>query len=164
VSEACLRGEVDFGIVALPAKRAELEVVPLGHDELVLVVAPDHPLAKQKRVWVRDLDGLPFIAFDRDIPTRRFVDRLLRRHKANVSLAMELDNIETIKRSVEAGIGVSMLPLPALAAEVRAKSLVAKRLDASPIERALGVLYRKNRELSPGAQVFLKLLTSELGG
>jgi DNA-binding transcriptional LysR family regulator len=164
VSEACLRGEVDLGIVALPAKRAQLEVVPLGHDELVLVVAPDHPLAKQKRVRVRDLDGAPFVAFDRDIPTRRFVDRLLRRHGANVVLTMELDNIETIKRSVEAGIGVSMLPLPALAAEVRAKSLVVKKLDASPIERPLGVLHRKNRELSRGAQVFLKLLATELGG
>jgi DNA-binding transcriptional LysR family regulator len=59
------------------------------------------------------------------------------------------------------GIGVSMLPLPALAAEVRA---VVKKLDASPIERPLGVLYRKNSELSPGAQVFLKLLAAELGG
>ena len=129
-----------------------------------LVVAPDHPLAKQKRVRVRDLDGAPFVAFDRDIPTRRFVDRLLRRHGANVVLTMELDNIETIKRSVEAGIGVSMLPLPALAAEVRAKSLVVKKLDASTIERPLGVLHRKNRELSRGAQVFLKLLAAELGG
>jgi DNA-binding transcriptional LysR family regulator len=75
---------------------------------------------------------------------------------------MELDNIETIKRSVEAGIGVSLLPAPALVAEVRARTLVMRRLAESPIERPIGVIYRRSRELSSAARVFLQLLTREL--
>jgi DNA-binding transcriptional LysR family regulator len=164
VVEACVRGEVDLGIVALPSRRPQLEVVSLGHDELVLVTAPDHALAKRRRPRLSDLDGLPFIAFDRDIPTRKLSDRLLARAGSSVVYAMELDNIETIKRCVEAGIGVSLLPAPALTAEVRAGTLRARRLAESPIERPIGVLFRsaRTREQSPAVQAFLKLLTREL--
>jgi DNA-binding transcriptional LysR family regulator len=164
VYEACLRGEVDLGIVALPSKKPQLEVVSLGHDELVLVTAPDHPLARRRRPSLSDLDGQPFIAFDRDIPTRKLVDRLLARAGSNVTYAMELDNIETIKRCVEAGIGVSVLPLPALTVEVRARTLAARRLVESPIERPIGVLFRnvRTREQSPAVEAFLGLLRREL--
>ena len=162
VYDACLQGDVDLGIVALPSKRPQLEVVSLGADELVLAVAPDHPLARRKRPSLSDLEGEAFIAFERDIPTRKLVDRLLRHAGVFVRTVMELDNIETIKRTVEAGIGVSLLPAPALGAEVRARSLVARRLRESPIERPIGVIYRKRRELSRGARAFLDLLTAEL--
>ena len=162
VYEGCLRGECDLGIVALPHRRPQLEIVPLGHDELVFVASPEHRLAKKKGLGLSDLDGQPFIAFDRDIPTRKLVDRLLRRAKASVAYVMELDNIETIKRSVEAGIGVSLLPAPALAAEVRARTLVTRKLRESPIERPIGVMYRRSRELSSAARVFLELLRREL--
>ena len=43
VYAACLDGEVDFGIVALPTRRPQLEIVPLGHDELVVAAPPGHP-------------------------------------------------------------------------------------------------------------------------
>ena len=114
VYAACLAGDVDFGIVAVPARRAQLEVVPLGHDELVIAAPPGHPIARRARCSLAALDGQPFIGFQRDIPTRRMVDGLLRRHGVRVSYAMELDNVETIKRSVEAGLGVSLLPAPTL--------------------------------------------------
>ena len=162
VYEACLDGEVDLGIVALPSKRPQLEVVSLGADELVLAVAPDHRLARKKRPAIADLEGEAFIAFERDIPTRKLVDRLLRRAGTGVRTVMELDNIETIKRTVEAGIGISLLPSPALASEVRARTLAARKLAESPILRPIGVIYRKNRELSRGTRAFLELLTGEL--
>ena len=126
VYAACLDGEVDFGIVALPSRRPQLQVVPLGHDELVIAAPPSHPIARRARCPLAVLDGQPFIGFDRDIPTRRLVDSLLRRHRVRVSYVLELDNIEIIKRSVEAGLGLSLLPAPTLAGEIRARTLVAR--------------------------------------
>ena len=83
----------------------------------------------------------------------------MRRSGAAVRHAMELDNIETIKRSVEAGLGVSILPAPALKNEVRARTLVARRVQEGPLERAVGAIYVRRRALSPAAQAFLKLLS-----
>jgi LysR family transcriptional regulator, transcriptional activator of the cysJI operon len=163
VYNACLDGEVDFGIVALPTRRSQLDVVPLGHDELVVVAPPSHPIARRARCTLAALDGQAFIGFDRDIPTRRLVDSLLRRHRVRVHYAMELDNIETIKRSVEAGLGLSLLPAPTLTAEIRARTLVARPPAEGPFHRAIGVIYRRSRDLSGARRAFLDVLTAELG-
>lgn len=163
VVAACLDGEVDFGIVAVPTRRSGLEIVPLGHDELVIAAPPSHPLARRARPPLAALDGQPFIGFDRDIPTRRLVDALLRRHHVRVTYAMELDNIETIKRSVEAGLGLSLLPAPTLAGEVRARTLVARPPAEGPFRRPIGAIHRRTREMSAAARAFLALLTAELG-
>jgi LysR family transcriptional regulator, transcriptional activator of the cysJI operon len=163
VYAACLDGDVDFGIVALPARRPQLAIVPLGYDELVIAAPPSHPVARRARCSLAVLDGQPFIGFDRDIPTRRLVDGLLRRHRVRVSYAMELDNIETIKRTVEAGLGLSLLPAPTLVAEIRARTLVARPPVEGPFRRPIGVMYRRTRELSAAGQAFLALLAAELG-
>jgi DNA-binding transcriptional LysR family regulator len=92
------------------------------------------------------------------------VDSLLRRHGVRVSYVMELDNIETIKRSVEAGLGLSLLPAPTLAGEIRARTLVARPPAEGPFRRPIGVMYRRTHELSAAGQAFLALLTTELGG
>jgi LysR family transcriptional regulator, transcriptional activator of the cysJI operon len=163
VYAACLDGEVDFGIVAMPTRRPQLEIVPLGHDELVVAAPPTHPVARRARCPLAALDGQPFIGFDRDIPTRRLVDSLLRRHRVRVSYVMELDNIETIKRSVEAGLGLSLLPAPTLAAEVRARTLVARPPVEGPFPRQIGAIFRRTRELPAAGRAFLDLLIGELG-
>jgi DNA-binding transcriptional LysR family regulator len=163
VYDACVGGGADLGIVALPSRRSGLEVVPLTHDELVVVAPPGHALARRRGLSLADLHGQPFIAFDRDIPTRKLIDRLLRRHGAAVRHAMELDNIETIKRSVEAGLGISILPAPALRNEIRARTLVARRVREGRLERAIGAIHPRRRELSPAARAFLSLLSAELG-
>jgi DNA-binding transcriptional LysR family regulator len=161
IYDACLSGELDFGIVALPARRAQLLITPLFEDQLVLVLPPDHPLARQRKPSLRSLDGLPFVAFDRDIPTRRWVDQALRRGGANVNHVMELDNIETIKRSVEAGLGVSILPEPALGNEVRAGTLVVRNLREGPLRRQIAAIRRRGKELSPAAAALLALFGEE---
>jgi DNA-binding transcriptional LysR family regulator len=76
---------------------------------------------------------------------------------------MELDNIETIKRSIEAGLGVSLLPAPTLAAEIRARALIGRVPAEGPFRRPVGPMYRRTRELSSAARAVLALLTAELG-
>ncbi len=88
---------------------------------------------------------------------------LLRRHRVRVSYVMELDNIETIKRSVEAGMGLSLLPAPTLVAEIRARALVGRSAIEGPFHRPIGALYRRTRERSAAAGAFLALLTAEFG-
>jgi DNA-binding transcriptional LysR family regulator len=120
-----------------------------------IVAPPSQPIARRARCSLAALDGQPFIGFDWNIPTRRMVDRLLRRHGVRISYVMELDNIETIKRSVEAGLGLSLLPALTLASEVRARTLVARPPVEGPFGRPIGALYRRTRERSGAAQAFL---------
>jgi DNA-binding transcriptional LysR family regulator len=79
---------------------------------------------------------------------------------------MELDNIETIKRSVEAGLGVSILPRPALENEVKAGTLVARPLGPTRLLRPIGIIYRRVAgavAMSVAARAFLEVLRRDLG-
>jgi DNA-binding transcriptional LysR family regulator len=164
VVEACLAGTIDLGIVAFPAHRQTLEVIPLRTEELVVVVSPEHRLARRQSVSIKQLQGESFVAFDRAVPTRRAIDRALRRHHTAVSIATEFDNIETIKRSVEAGLGVSIVPEDTVRNEVRAGTLVALRLTDEKLTRPVGIVHRKRRTLSAPARAFVELLVREMGG
>ncbi len=163
IYQACLDGGVDLGVVAIPGRRSQIEIVPLRPDELVLVCPPDHALARRPRLSAASLANQRFIAFDRDIPTRRLVDRFLRAARTPVTITMELDNIETIKRSVEAGLGISILPRSALENEVKAGTLMARPFAAARLTRPIGIIYRRGREQSAAVQAFLETLKRDLG-
>ncbi len=154
-------GAVDLGIVAYPVRRSGLEIIPLREDTLVVIAAPEHPLAKKKSVTIEDLGREPFVAFERDVPTRRNIDRVLRAQGTAVEIVMEFDNIETIKRAVEVEVGISIVPLISVQSEVRAKSLVAIPFKDLTLVRNLGILVRKGRERTQAMSKFIELLQSE---
>lgn len=160
VYEACLNNTIDFGIVALPQRRAQIEVIPLREDKLVIVCSPEHPWANRRRLSMAHLNGESFIGFERDIPTRKAIDRLLKQHHVAVNYVMELDNIETIKRSVEVGIGISILPETTVSNEVRTGMLRALKFSEGTFTRAIGIIHRRGKVLSKAALEFMHLLTT----
>lgn len=160
VYEACLNNAIDFGIVALPQRRPQIDIIPLRDDKLVIVCGPEHALANRRRVSIQKLHGESFIGFERDIPTRKAIDRILKQHQVTVNYVMEMDNIETIKRSVEVGIGISILPENAVVNEVRNGMLIALKFTEGTFTRALGIIHRHNKVFSKAAQEFMQLLTA----
>ncbi|MFH1145147.1 MAG: LysR family transcriptional regulator [Candidatus Eisenbacteria bacterium] len=149
---------VDVGIVAYPARRSGIEIHPFRSDELVLVCPPNHPFAGYRKIDLGKLTGQPFIAFDRDIPTRRAIDKILRENGVNVRVVMEFDNIETIKRAIEIDTGVSILPAMTVEREVAMKSLAAVHFSRGTYRRPLGLLLKKGREIPTAMQRFIEVL------
>jgi LysR family transcriptional regulator, transcriptional activator of the cysJI operon len=159
VYEACLNNTIDFGIVALPLRRPNIVVIPLREDKLVLACSPEHPLARKRLVSLQQLAGEDFIAFERDIQTRKTIDRILKQHKVAVNTVMEFDNIETLKRSVEVGIGLSILPETAVVSEVRSGLLIKLDFSEGTFTRAIGIIHRRGRVFNAAAREFVQLLT-----
>jgi DNA-binding transcriptional LysR family regulator len=159
VCEGCLNDTLDIGIVALPlGRRTKVSVIPWQEETLVLVCPPEHRLARRRRASPTQLRGEPFIAFERDIPTRKTVDRILAAHKVRVNTVMEFDNIETIKRSVEVGSGISILPETRVVNEVKAGLLARIDLGPGGFTRSVGIIHRRGRTLSAAAQEFVRVL------
>jgi DNA-binding transcriptional LysR family regulator len=104
------------------------------------------------------LQGQNFIHFERDIPTRRVTDRILRAHGVTVQRVAEFDNIETIKRAVEVGLGVAVVPRLSVLDEQRSGQLVVVPLAEAEWERTVGVVYRSDRALGTAARKFVELL------
>ena len=158
VYDDVLGNVVDLGLVAYPNKDSRLEVVPLRDEQMVVICHPKHPLAKGKTVKLAQLDGVKFIAFEPDIPTRKAVDKVLRDAGIAITVVMEFDNIETVKRAVEIEAGISVVPAGTVAGEVAKQTLVALPFSDVSIGRPLAVIYKKNKVLSPAMKQFITLL------
>lgn len=149
---------VDLGIVAYPVRRSGLEILPFREDQLVVVVHPDHPLARFKKIEVKKLSRQRFVAFEKDVPTRRAIDRMLRRQGVSVEIVMEFDNVETIKRAVEIAAGLSIVPVRTIESEVQAGSLRSIEFARGGITRQLGILIKKGKERTQVMEKFIALL------
>ena len=158
VYEECQSGQADIGIVTYPKPRKGIKVIPLPADKLILICSPQHIFAGRRRISLPKLNGQDFIAFERDIPSRRALDQIFREHHIEVRIVTELDNIDTIKRSVEIGVGVSIVPAVSVQREVQAGTLVQVPFAGQTLLRSLGVIVKRNRVLSPAAQKLIELL------
>ena len=123
IYEDVSHGDIDLGIVAYPSKRPQIQLTPFREDRLVLICAPQHPFASLQRISIKKLDGEKFVGFERDIPTRRALDRIFRQHSVKVQYMMEMDNVETMKRAVEIGAGIAIVPEPSVSLEVKNETL-----------------------------------------
>ena len=129
IIEEVLSGRIDLGIVAYPGRRPQISV--------------------------KDLEGQTFVGYERDIPTRRATDRLLNRKGVTVRYVMEFDNIETIKRVVEIGAGVALVPEPTIKQEVKNRTLASLQLSDEALYRPLGILHRQGRHFTPAIERFI---------
>jgi LysR family transcriptional regulator, transcriptional activator of the cysJI operon len=162
VYEDVLGNVVDLGLVAYPVRDAKLDIVPLLKDPLVLICHPQHPFAKLKSIKFKAMSGQNFVSFERDIPTRRALDKLLKEHGTSVNHIMEFDNIETVKRAVEIDSGIAIVPQETVRQEVTNQTLAAVRLEEGEFFRPLGVIHKKNKVLSPAIKEFIALLKEPL--
>jgi DNA-binding transcriptional LysR family regulator len=164
VYEQVRDGTADFGLVSFPRKSRELTALPWREEEMVVTCAPGHPLARHLAVRPEMLQGEKYVGFDKDLVIRRQVDRFLRQQGVTVEVALEFDSIENIKKAIEVGAGVALLPEPTIRREVADGSLVALPLVGCRMVRPLGIIQRKQHRLSGTAQRFLDLLRQANGG
>jgi LysR family transcriptional regulator, transcriptional activator of the cysJI operon len=157
VYEDVLANSADLGLVDYPAASSKLEVIPMRKEPLVLICHPQHPLAKLKTVKLSALAGQKFISFEPDISTRQALDRMFRREHVTVEHVVQLDNIETMKQAVEVNTGLAIVPEKTVRQEVSRKTLVAVKL-AGKHTREWGIIYKKDKVLSPAMKEFIKLL------
>jgi DNA-binding transcriptional LysR family regulator len=143
-------------------QKKTLKVEPFRKDRLVLICVPTHELAAQEEILVEKLRKEKFIGFEPDIPTRKAVDKIFREAGLEVNPVMEFDNIETVKRAVEIGAGVSIVPRATVEQEVRNGTLAAVEFQGKPYYRPLGIIYKAGRVLSPAMKRFLKTLKDSL--
>ena len=147
-SIAMLRsGAGDLGLLTLPVEATDLESTPALEEELLLVTYPSHPLAKKKVIAPSDLDKQPFVLFETGSITRRLVEGFFTREQIHPQIIMETENVEIIKAMVRSGLGISIVPWQAAAADVRTGQLSCSRIAGHSLMRQTGWLYPKMSRL-----------------
>ncbi len=150
-------GVVDLGIVTLPQHDDNLEVVRVFRDEVQAVVSKDHTLAKKRSVSIEEISHYPLI-LPKTGHTRVMLDRMLRPYRHRVQISMELASVETIKKFVGAGLGISVISRTYAQPEVAAGLLKLIPLEGQKLYRELGLIYRRDRHHSLPARVFIDVV------
>jgi DNA-binding transcriptional LysR family regulator len=136
-------GTGDLGLLTLPIEASDLVSVPLLQEELLLVTYPSHPLAAQQRIVPADLEKQPFVLFETGSITRRIVEDFFAREHITPPVIMETENVEIIKAMVRSGLGISIVPWQAAAADVTTRQLFCSRIAGVSLDRQTGWLYPK---------------------
>ena len=158
IYELVLGGEVNIGLVAVPKRDKRLEVYDFEDEPLVLVCSPKHPLASESRVDIHKVQFEKFIGFEKNVPTRVWIDSILQRYNIVVRPIMEFDNTETIKRAVEINSGISILPQTTIVQELGNGTLKAMPFSNERLVRPTGIIVRKNKILGQAGRYLIELL------
>lgn len=163
VHELVRTGAADLGVATQTDERSELIATPFYSDQYVVVMRPDHPLARRKTVEWSQVCKEPVIGPLAENPVRRHLDLRLAREGLRLDYRYEVSLPWTMVGLAREGLGVSVLTL-ALKPLAEWHGLIMKPIGRPSISRTLVVLRQPGRALSPGAGAFRDLLLGVRAG
>ena len=157
VSNLVLNDEVEFGLATLPVKHRDLVSESLFERRDVLICPPDHVLGKRRRIGLKQLAEYPFLVLEQGSTSRQLLDEVFQREGLALQVEMTLGGIEIIKRYVEIGLGIALVPEVAVEAEVAAGKVHTIQVNGLA-KRQIGLIEHRGRRRSPAVEAFLALL------
>jgi DNA-binding transcriptional LysR family regulator len=149
------QGSLDFGVLTFQPAEQRLGSIVLGHDELVMLVHPSHPLAPSKEVTLSECARQTVIAHNDPSHVRDRVLRLFEQHHIPANILVSLPSLEGIKKAVAMQMGVALLPRRCAEAEIARGDLVALAMPEIRLRRQVRLVFRKSGERSHASTAFL---------
>ena len=151
-----LHGQSELALTTLGPAEAPLVATPVWDDPLRFVAAPDHPLARLRKVTLADLAAHPAVLPDADTFTHRIVAEAFAQRGLALQLRMTTNYMETIKMLASVGLAWSALPETMLDAQLQVLPVREAKLS-----RQLGSIVHGGRTLSRAARAFIELLNGD---
>ncbi len=148
VERGVIEERLELGVVTLPVSGAEVDVIPLMRDRIVLVAGSGHPLAQRKRVPIAALAGQSLVGFEAGSAIRQSIDAALRDAGVEMNVVMELRSVAAILQMVDTTGSLAFV------SELGAGKATVVPVQGLRIERELAVIAKKGRPLSPVAAAF----------
>ena len=162
LTRGVLEGDFDLGFITLPVEEKNLVALPIYNDVLRVIAPAGHPLAQKALVTLEDITKTTLIIYKKGSVTRKIIADVFEREGLALEPDMEIDRPEAMKKLVEAGLGLSIIPEMSIMKEVAEGSLTALHTGGVHFERQLGLIYRRGQFFSPATRAFLEILRKEL--
>ena len=157
VHERVLDNDADLGLLCYPRRQRALMVHQLHHDRMMAIFAPQHPLASRAAITPPELKGEKLVGWDA-VHASPFLHGLPGRQRRLFRPHHEFDEVESVKCQVEGGHYIAILPESAVQAEVASHRLAAVPFQNAGCTEPLGLIYRKNKILTPAMTTFIQFL------
>ena len=152
--QALKENEEDLVLMGQPPEEMELEWEPFMENPLVVIAAPDHPLAGKKNISMETLAKETFVMREQGSGTRIAIEKLFDKSGLTIRPGMEMTRNEAIKQAVRAGMGVSIVSTHTIELELETGRLAILDVKDFPLIRHWHLVYRKGKRLSPAARAF----------
>lgn len=158
IADEVLQHSVEIGVVSFSPDDPHVQSVTVYRDQLVCIANPSHPLAKAGKASIQRLGRESFVAHNIPSPQRQKVIAAFKRHKTPLQMDVELPSLEAIKRFVQRGNGVALVPRLTVESELETGALVAIDVPELQMERQLRLVFRREANLSHAARAFLNVV------
>ena len=153
-------GSVDLGIVVLPVSHSGITTLELGRDELVAIAPAGHAWDALDRVRAKDFADERLVVYERSSQTFRAIERFLLEDGVFPRFAMEIDDLDAVKKMVEAGLGVAVVGAWTVRDETADKTLVVRPLGNDGLYRTWGLAHRTSESLTASQRGFVGICRS----
>jgi DNA-binding transcriptional LysR family regulator len=153
--------EPDLVLMGQPPESLDVEATAFMENPLILIANPQHPLSDQSGIKIDRLSEETFVMREPGSGTRSAMMRLFDKHGVKPKEGIQLSSNETIKQSVEAGLGLAVVSAHTVDLELKAGRLISLDVEYFPILRQWYICYRRGKRLSTTAQVFLDFVIKE---
>src|SRR5512139_3465855 len=153
----------DLYFLGQPPEDIDVVATPIMDNPIVVLAAPDHPLARRKRIPLDRIAAEPWLMREKGSGTRNAIERMFSGHGLNIHQRLELGSNEAIKQAILAGLGISALSRDTLALNQPGQFAVLD-VEGFPILRHWYAVYPAGRQLSVVARAFLDYLLGREDG
>lgn len=158
IEQFILDNEIDIALIEGDGKHPELIIqTPFLIDHLCLIVSPNHPLTKLKRISLEKLITYPFLLREPGSGVRRLVDALFLTHHIKLEPILESASTQAIVRAVNENMGISILPYLMVQEDITKGNVVDLPIKDLDLSRSFSIIYHKNKYLTTYTQQFIKI-------
>ncbi|MEJ2142327.1 MAG: LysR family transcriptional regulator [Gammaproteobacteria bacterium] len=152
---------VDLAIMGQPPEGYDLSAQPFMDNPLVVIAATSHSLSGVPDIALEQLLEESLIGREQGSGTRSALEKFLAEHGYTFNVAMEMNKNEAIKQAVEAGLGLGVVSLHTVQAELASGQLCVLDVQGFPLKRQWYMVQREGKRLSPAAYAFTQLVLKE---
>jgi molybdate transport repressor ModE-like protein len=146
--------EAELAIIGHTPERGDMVAQYFMDNPLVVIAAPNHPLASAERLDIRRIEDEILVVREEGSGTRAAMERFFAESGISYQPGCELNTNEAIKHAVQAGLGIGVVPAQTIELELQTGSLAVLPFDGFPIIRRWFVIHRSDKRLSSAAQAF----------
>jgi DNA-binding transcriptional LysR family regulator len=156
VMREVLNYDIDLGMIEGEIQHPELNIIPWRNDDLCIFCSPNHPLAAKKILTDDDLLKYHWVLREAGSGTRQAFDRAMHGILPQITIALELQHTEGIKRAVSCDLGLGCLSRITLEDAFKRGDLIELEMPERDFNRTLYFILHKKKHKSAGIKRWLK--------
>lgn len=154
--------EPDLVLMGAPPDGLEVSAIPFMDNPLIVISSPKHPLASRTNIPIEELTNQTFVMREAGSGTRQAMHRIFDEYGVKPKPGIMVTGNEVVKQSVQVGLGLAVVSIHTVRHELDMKTLISLDVQRFPVIRKWYIVYRKGKQLSPTAKVFVDFALAEI--